>query len=51
MLERSRSGAPSFAAVFDRVAQGSYTLWLDGSPRARDVVVHGGAVTELDWKR
>ena len=50
VLERSRSGAPSFAAVFDRVEQGSYTLWLDGSPRARDVTIRGGAVTELDWK-
>jgi hypothetical protein len=50
VLERSRRGSPSFAAVFDRVEQGSYTLWLDGSPRARDVVVQGGSVTELDWK-
>ena len=50
VLERSRGGAPSFAAVFDRVEQGEYTLWIGGAPRARDVGVAGGAVTELDWR-
>jgi len=50
VLDRSQGGSPSFAAVFDRVAQGSYTLWIDGAPRARDVGVAGGAVTELDWR-
>jgi hypothetical protein len=50
VLERSRGGAPSFAAVFDRIEHGSYTLWVDGSPRERDVAIAGGSVTELDWQ-
>ena len=50
VLERPRGGAPSFAAVFDRIEQGSYTLWVDGAPRARDVAIAGGSITELDWQ-
>ncbi len=51
VLERSRAGTPSFAAVFDRIEEGAYTLWVDGSARARDVAVAGGSVTELDWQQ
>jgi hypothetical protein len=50
VLERSGGGRPAFAAVFDRIEEGTYTLWIDGAPRARDVAIHGGTVTELDWK-
>ena len=50
VLERSRGGTPAFAAVFDRIEEGIYTLWVDGTVRARDVAIAGGSVTDLDWK-
>ena len=50
VLERSRGGVPSFAAVFDRIEEGTYTLWIDGAARARDVAIAGGSITELDWQ-
>jgi hypothetical protein len=50
VLERSGGGRPAFAAVFDRIAEGTYTLWVGGSARERDVAIQGGTVTELDWK-
>jgi hypothetical protein len=50
VLERSRGETAAFAAVFDQIEEGAYTLWLDGNARARDVAIQGGAVTELDWK-
>jgi hypothetical protein len=49
VLEREIGGRPAFTAVFDELDQGSYTLWVDDAPRARDVVVSGGTITELDW--
>jgi hypothetical protein len=36
--------------VFDKIQQGSYTLWIGGAPIARDVVVAGASITELDWR-
>ena len=50
VLERSIDGRPTYAAVFDLLSQGSYTLWVDDSPRARDVAVEAGHVAELDWR-
>ena len=50
VLERSIDGRPAYAAVFDLLSQGSYTLWVDDSPRARDVAVEAGRVAELDWR-
>ena len=50
VLERRRGTTPVFAAVFDRIDEGTYTLWVDGAARARDVVIRGGSVTELDWQ-
>jgi hypothetical protein len=49
VLEREISGRAAFTALFDKVREGSYTLWVDGVARARGVVVAGGAVAELDW--
>ena len=49
VLEREISGHPAFTAVFDKLDEGSYTLWVDDTARARDVVVGGGTITELDW--
>jgi hypothetical protein len=49
VLEREINGRPAFTAVFDKVRDGSYTLWVDGLARTRGVIVTGGAVAELDW--
>ena len=49
VLEREIEGRPLYAAVFDKVPSGSYTLWVDDAARARGVTVSGGAVSELDW--
>ena len=45
--ERPASGRPRYAAVFDRVPEGEYTLWLDDRPLRRNVAVAGAAVTDL----
>jgi hypothetical protein len=49
VLEREIHGHPAYTAVFDNVHEGSYTLWVDDVAHARDVVVTGGAIAELDW--
>jgi len=49
VLERGVSGRPAFTAVFDKLPEGTYTLWGGGVPRAREVQVTAGAVAELDW--
>ena len=50
VLERSMGGRPAFTAVFDGLATGSYTLWVDDEPRTRDVYIHGSTIGELDWR-
>ena len=49
VLEREIGGRPAYTAVFDKVGEGTYTLWVNGVARARDVAVFRGAVSELDW--
>ncbi len=49
VLEREINGRPAFTAVFDNIREGTYTLWVDDVACARDVVVSGGAISELDW--
>ncbi|MGA2007823.1 MAG: phospholipase [Solirubrobacteraceae bacterium] len=49
VLERGEGGRVAFTAVFDRLPEGTYTLWTDGVARARGVAIAGGAVAELDW--
>jgi hypothetical protein len=49
VLERSTGGRPAYTAVFDRIPEGTYTLWTAGVPRARKVAVAGGRITELSW--
>jgi hypothetical protein len=51
VLEREINGRPAYTAVFDKLAQGRYTLWIDDIARARGVAVPGGAVAELDWSQ
>jgi hypothetical protein len=50
VLERRAGGRPAFTAVFDGLAAGRYTLWVDGAPRARDVEIEGGRIAELHWE-
>ena len=50
VLERTTGGHSSFAAVFDRLDRGTYTLWIDGVAQARGVRVTGGRIAELDWR-
>ncbi len=45
--ERPVGGRVLYAAVFDRLAPGTYTLWLGDRPLRRDVVVAGAAVTDI----
>ena len=50
VLEREINGRPAYTAVFDKVREGTYTLWVDGVARARGVAVAGASVAELDWR-
>jgi hypothetical protein len=50
VLEREINGRPAFTAVFDKVSEGGYTLWVDDVARAREVHVCGGSISELDWR-
>jgi hypothetical protein len=49
VLERKIDGRPAFTAVFDKLAQRRYTLWVDGVAREREVPVRDGEIAELDW--
>ena len=49
VLEREINGRPAYTAVFDKLREGTYTLWVDDVARARDVAVNGAAIAELDW--
>ena len=50
VLQREINGHPAYTAVFDKVRAGSYTLWVNDEPRARDVAVDAGTVAVLDWR-
>jgi hypothetical protein len=50
VLERGIDDHPAFTAVFDGLAAGAYTLWVDGGARARGVSVEACAVAQLDWR-
>jgi hypothetical protein len=50
VLERPLGGEPRFSAVFDQISAGTYTLWVRGEARARDVQITDSAVGELDWR-
>jgi len=45
--ERPAGARPLYAAVFDRLPTGEYTLWLDGRPLRRKVAVADAAVTDI----
>lgn len=50
ILERPMPGRMSYAAVFDKINEGRYTLWLHGEPRIRDFEITGATVSEVDWR-
>jgi hypothetical protein len=45
--DRPVGGRSHYAAVFDGLPAGEYTLWLDGLPLRREVAVAGASVTDL----
>jgi hypothetical protein len=49
VLERPSPEGSSYAAVFDKITEGTYTLWLHGEPRLRGMQITGGEVAEVDW--
>ena len=49
VLERPTPEGTSYAAVFDKITEGTYTLWLHGEPRVRDFMINGARVAEVDW--
>jgi hypothetical protein len=49
VLERPMPEGTCYAAVFDKVTEGTYTLWLHGEARVRDFMITGAAVAEVDW--
>lgn len=49
ILERPLDGRTFYAAVFDTITAGTYTLWVHGDSHARGVAITGGDVTELHW--
>jgi hypothetical protein len=51
VLERVVGSRSVFAAVFDRLPGGEYTLWHEGAPLARGVHVLAGAIAEHHWTR
>jgi hypothetical protein len=47
--ERPWSGGCRYAAVYDGLAAGDYTIWRDHDTPAGTVTVAGGQVTIHDW--
>jgi hypothetical protein len=50
VLKRALGEGTATVLVYDGLAEGEYTLWVDDEPWARDVPVAGGRVAELDWR-
>jgi hypothetical protein len=49
VLEREINGRPAYTLVFDKLREGSYTLWVNDKPVMRDVAITGGTVAEARW--
>jgi hypothetical protein len=49
VLKRPLDGKTFYAAVFDTITAGTYTLWVDDEPAARDIAITSGDVTEVRW--
>ena len=50
VLMRAMGPVTASVLVYDNLAEGSYTIWVDGEPWARGVHVTGGQVAQLDWR-
>jgi len=50
VLERVVGECSLYAAVFDRLPEGAYTLWHGGRPLTRGATVSAGSVAEFDWR-
>jgi hypothetical protein len=48
--ERPAGGRPLYAAVFENLPAGEYTLWRDDLPLRRGVAVAGAVVTDISIK-
>jgi hypothetical protein len=51
VLRRAMGRDTACVLVYDNLAEGDYTLWVEGEPWTRGVHVDGGRVAELDWRR
>ena len=51
VLERVANGRSLHTLVFDNLAEGDYTLWIEGLVWARGLRVRGGEIAELDRRR
>jgi len=49
VLERVVAGRSLYAAVFDNLPTGTYTLWHENVALTRGQTVAGGTIAELDW--
>ena len=49
VLERNIGGRSAYTAVYDQLPAGRYTLWTDGVPRVRNVVVGAEEVAQFNW--
>jgi len=50
-VSRPVAGATTVhALVYDNLAEGDYTLWIDDVAKARGVRVTGGEIAELEWR-
>jgi len=47
--ERELEDGPIFCVVYDGLAAGDYTVWLDETTPGGTAAVVGGRVGELDW--
>ncbi len=45
--DRRVGDRPLYAAVFESLPAGEYTLWVDGRPLRREVAVAGAVVTDI----
>jgi hypothetical protein len=50
VLERIVGGKSLYAAVFDKLPRGTYTLWHEGTARTHGTNVDGGRIAEVDWR-
>ena len=47
--QRRTGGGTGHAAIYDRLAPGSYTIWRDHAAPAATITITGGQVTSYDW--